>query len=238
MSSTDFAGGNFTHWISALRRRFPQEFAAIQEENFAASICRRVSVYDGWQQVVEATVLIFAKQNRVALNGELRIEDITKKDGALEINVTRDDDRVHGAIAAARLLSAMVCEKCGQPGVPQMGRNKTVSCAEHADGGEPDQARALSIFNATVREGVVEQRVLATLQNYDLAVEQCLVALAFFIGSTRGLEAERRGIQPRIVDFLISNERVLTATFEFDPSEFLRGFVECCRAYTLVCSRR
>ncbi|MBO6950196.1 MAG: hypothetical protein JJ855_19670 [Rhodospirillales bacterium] len=216
--------------------RFPNEFVAIHETNLSKPISYGFTVGAGWRKIIEAAVIALSKRNRISLRGELRIEEVTTRNGALSIIVSHSDERVQGILAAAEMMSALVCEACGNPGSPSLG-SIAVRCNEHRRKAACDPERLITIFNAHVREGVADPAILATLENHEEEVRQCAVTLAYFIGTARGVVAEDRGIQPRLTGFQVSDDHLFSPWFEFSPGEQLKGVVEFCRSYVKQCQR-
>jgi hypothetical protein len=235
---TDLGGIPLKAWHVRLIERFPSEFRAIHCGDVTTPLAYGFTVGDGWQAVIEAAVIVLNKQNRLKLREDLRINDITTHKGELSIDVSIADDRVRGMVAAASIVSNLVCDVCGASGMPGSVGGRTAKCDEHRNGADAYTTRVLSVFDKDVRAGVAEPVLLAGLTNYEDAVQQCVVALGYFIGATRGRAAESRGVQPRLAGFTLSAERVLEAHFEFDPGEQLRGFVEFCRMYVVICRKQ
>lgn len=225
-------------WHLRLIERFPSEFRTIHCGDVTTSLAHGLNVGDGWQNIVETAVVVLNKQSRLKLREDLRILDITTHTGELLIEVSLADERVRGMLAAARIISNIVCDVCGGFGRPVTVGGQTAKCDAHRTTTNGDTTWAFSIFDQDVRAGVVDPPLLAGLRNYEDAVQQCVLAFAFFIGATHGRTAESRGVQPRLIDFVLSNERVFDARFEFDPGEQLRGFVEFCRMYIVICRKQ
>ncbi len=235
---TDLVGIPVKAWHLRLIERFPSEFRAIHCGDVATPLAYGFTVGDGWQAVIEAAVIVLNKQNRLKLREDLRINDITTHKGELSIHVSIADDRVRGMIAAANIVSNLVCDVCGASGIPGSVGGQTAKCDEHRNVADADTTRVLTVFDKDVRAGVADPALLAGLRNYEDSVQQCVIALGYFIGSTRGRAAESRGVQPRLAGFTLSDERVLETRFEFDPGEQIRGFVEFCRMYIVICRKQ
>lgn len=235
---TDLVGIPVKAWHVRLIERFPSEFRAIHCGDVTTPLAYGFTAGDGWQTVIEAAVIVLNKQNRLKLREDLRINDITTHKGELSIDVSIADDRVRGMVAAASIVSNLVCDVCGASGMPGSVGGQTAKCDEHQKGTNGNAAQALTIFDKNVRAGVTGPSLLAGLRNYEGAVQQCVIALGYFIGATHGCIAESRGVQPRLAGFTLSEERVLEAHFEFAPGEQLRGFVEFCRMYVATCRKQ
>ncbi len=224
----------FSDWETNLIERFPIEFSVVIEGDHKKRISYGFNVREGWKRIVEALIVIVAKQNKVALEGRARFHDVSTFDGMLSVEIVNGNDRVKGAIAAAVLLSKMICNVCGRPGAPRRGTFRTSACHQHAKGTEVDEESIINIFGREVRDGVVDQNLLAGLSSYDIAVEQCVLIVAYLVGSTRGLDAEDKGVLPRLVDVVIEDDGDFTPLFAFCANEHLLGFVDLCRAYVAL----
>ena len=228
----------FSDWETNLVERFPTEFSAVIECDHNKRIFYGFNVREGWKRIVEALVLVVAKQNKVALGGRARFHEVSTFDGRLSVDVVDGDDRIKGAITAAAQLSEMVCNICGLPGAPRKGAIRTSTCHQHARDAEVDEGSVINIFSRQVRDGVADQNLLIGLSAHDLAVEQSVLIIAHYVGSTRGLEAEEIGVLPRLVDLAVEDDGRFRPLFEFCANERLRGFVEFCRAYVALQNRK
>lgn len=224
----------FSDWETNLVERFPTEFSVVIEGDHTKQISYGFNVRDGWKRLVQTLVIVVAKQNKVALEGRARFHDVSTFDGRLSVDIVNGDDRIKGAISAAVHLSEMICNVCGRPGAPRKGASRTSACHQHARDAEVDERSIINIFNRQVRDGVADQSLLIGLSAHDLAVEQCVLIIAHYVGSTRGLEAEEVGILPRLVDLAVKDDDRFRPLFEFCANERLIGFVEYCRAYVAL----
>lgn len=87
-------------------------------------------VGSGWHKIVQPLIDLCNKEGVI-------ITQIKEKFGTLRFYVGAAPDHVYDAIDAAERLSAVTCEKCGEPGVLREGGWRLTLCDAHSEGRPP-----------------------------------------------------------------------------------------------------